>query len=121
MKEMINYLIFGVLTTIINILCFYLLGLISPYMLLNNIIAWIISVIFAYITNALFVFEHVKLKLNDFIKFANSRLSTLLLEMLLLVILLDLLHINALVAKIIINIIVIILNYILSKFLVFKK
>ena len=120
MKETFNYLIFGILTTLINIICYYLLGLTNPYIYLNNIIAWIISVIFAYVTNALFVFGKNKLNIKDFIKFVNSRLSTLIIEMILLAILLNLLNINSLVVKIIVNIIVIILNYFLSKFLVFK-
>ncbi len=120
-KEIINYIIFGVLTTVINILCFCVLDYISNNILINNVIAWFISIVFAYITNALYVFKDQNLNLKTFFKFTISRSSTLILECLLLLILINFLGISDMISKIITNVIVIILNYILSKILVFKN
>ncbi len=126
-KELINYFIFGVLTTIVSLLVYYL----STYTILNpnkdlelqlaNIISWIMSATFAYITNRIYVFNSKnKNIIKEIIKFYSSRLLTLLLDMTLMYILVSVLEFNDKIMKIIVNIIVIILNYILSKILIFK-
>ena len=127
-KELINYLIFGILTTIINLITYYILVLtiLNPNnkieLQIANIIAWIISVTFAYITNKKYVFySHNNQVIKEAIKFYLSRISTLFLEMLLMFILVSKLNFNDKIIKIIVAIIIIILNYIISKLLVFKK
>lgn len=126
-KEIIIYLIFGILTTIVSLLTYYLLTytILNPEIPLElqiaNIISWITCVTFAYITNRKYVFNSQnKNIIKEIIKFYTSRLSTLFLDMLFMYIFVTKLNLNDKIIKIIINIIIIILNYILSKILVFK-
>ncbi len=127
-KEMINYLIVGGLTTCVSLLTYYLLTFtilnpdISTELQIATIISWIISVLFAFFTNKKYVFESKnKFNLKEMISFILSRLSTLFIEMLLMYLLVTICKYNDKIMKIVVQIIVIILNYLLSKFLVFKK
>ena len=123
-KETFLYLIFGILTTFVNIVSFFLFNKLFNYKL-SNIIAFILAIVFAYITNKKYVFESKKEEkteiIKEFIFFIGSRLFTFVLDMLLMVLFIEALFMNVLISKIIANIFVIILNYILSKKLVFKK
>ena len=123
-KETFLYLIFGILTTIVNIVSFFLFNKLFNYKL-SNIIAFILAIVFAYITNKKYVFESKKEEkteiIKEFIFFIGSRLFNFVLDMLLMVLFIEALFMNVLISKIIANIFVIILNYILSKKLVFKK
>lgn len=127
-KEVINYLIFGVLTTVVSLVTYYLL---TSFVLdandlielqIANILSWIISVLFAYITNRKFVFESNN---DNFIKeirnFFGSRIVTLLLDMIIMFVGVTLLEVNDKVVKIISQVLVIVGNYLLSKLFVFKK
>lgn len=121
-KEIINYIIFGILTTVVNIVCFQIGEPIFANLLITNIVAWFVSVVFAYITNAKFVFKDSSdMSIKQFISFTASRIFTLVIETLLLYVLLDKLNLDSLISKVISNIIVIILNFVLSKLLVFKS
>ena len=127
-KEMINYLIVGGLTTCVSLLTYYLLTFtilnpnISTELQIATIISWIISVLFAFFTNKKYVFESKnKFNFKEMISFILSRLSTLFSEMLLMYLLVTICKYNDKIMKIAVQIIVIILNYLLSKFLVFKK
>ena len=127
-KEIIMYLIFGVLTTFISLLVYYILvfTILNPNkafeLQLANIISWIVSVSFAYITNRKYVFESKnKNKIKEASDFFISRIITLILDMLIMFIFVTLLKTNDKIMKIISQITVIILNYILSKLFVFKK
>ena len=127
-KEMINYLIVGGLTTCVSLLTYYLLTFtilnpdISTELQIATIISWIISVLFAFFTNKKYVFESKnKFNLKEMISFILSRLSTLFIEMLLMYLLVTICKYNDKIMKIVVQIIVIILNYLLSKFLVFKQ
>lgn len=127
-KEIINYLIFGVLTTIISLITYYILTntILNPQndiqLQIANIISWILSVSFAYITNKLYVFEtKEKNIIKEIINFFSSRILTLILDILLMYIFVSILEFNDQIIKLIITIIVIVLNYILSKIFVFKK
>lgn len=125
-ETIILYLIFGVLTTIISILIYALCTrLLKMGYYSSNIISWIGSVTFAFFTNRKIVFSSnanalIK-KIKEFFLFYVSRIFTLLFESLILYLGITLLQINDLIVKIIANIIVIILNYVLSKFFIFKK
>ena len=127
-KERINYLIFGVLTTVVSLATYY----ICVYTFLNpdnslqlqvaNIVSWIAGVTFAYITNRKFVFESEEQeKLKEAGKFVTSRIATLLTDMLIMFIGVTILKLNDKIIKLISQIIVIIANYLLSKMLVFRK
>lgn len=126
-KKIINYLVFGFLTTIVNLLTYYLLVLtiLNPNqpkeLQIANIISWIISVTFAYITNRIYVFKSKNQKTKELLKFYTSRLITLFLDIILMYILVTKLHLNDKIIKLITSFIIIILNYIISKLLVFKK
>lgn len=131
-KEIINYLIFGVLTTIVNlvtkyILLFTIFDASNPIQLQSTIIvSWIVAVLFAYFTNRKFVFESTnKNKLKEFISFIIARISTLLLEMIIMWFFVTLLKLNSnlyvIIFTIIAQVAVVIGNYVFSKLFVFKK
>ncbi len=125
-SEQILYLVFGVLTTIINIIVY---GIISKYLKgtpqISYWIAWIISVIFAYLTNKKWVFKSSEYKFNivlqEAIKFIAARLITGIIGSLILAFGTNILHQNGFMWNIIQNIFVIISNYGLSKWLIFSK
>ena len=127
-KEIINYLIVGVLTTLVSLTIYY----ISVFTFLNpdnaiqlqiaNIISWIAGVIFAYITNRKFVFESKeKNKVKEAGKFVTSRIITLIMDMLIMYFGVTLLLFNDKIVKLVSQIIIIISNYIFSKLFVFRK
>lgn len=124
-SEGIKYIIFGILTTFVNILSYLALNKIGILYIISNSIAFILSIIFAFITNKIYVFNSKTLKLNDVIRegvtFLCSRLATFVIDTVLMILLIEMLSINDFIAKCIVNIIVIIINYILSKFIVFKE
>ena len=125
-KETILYIIFGVLTTIVNLISYYLFSnIISINYLISNTISWIISVSFAYITNKFYVFnskdKSKDIIIKEFIKFVNCRLTSGIIEMILLFLLVDMLAVNDIISKLVIGVIVVILNFIFSKLFVFKK
>ncbi|SKC86231.1 Putative flippase GtrA (transmembrane translocase of bactoprenol-linked glucose) [Maledivibacter halophilus] len=108
----------------INILVYSLCIKITIHYLLSNYIAFIISVIFAYITNKKWVFNDLrkkKLIRNEFTNFLGCRIFTLIVESIILYIFISLLGLNKYGVKILTNIVVIVLNYILSEFIVFQK
>lgn len=121
-EELWNYLIIGGLTTLISIASYALFAkTFNFHYILSNILSWIISVIFAYYTNRFFVFHSTnKEKLREFITFTLSRLITLALDTLLMIVFIELITLNDIIAKIIVQIVVIIGNYIISKLLVFR-
>ena len=120
-KETILYLIFGVLTTIINILTFSIMERLTTNLLFNNTVAWICSVLFAFITNRNIVFQSTGNKLKELFLFFGSRIVSLLFDNALIFILIEKLMLNNILSKIIVNVFVVVINYILSKLIVFKK
>ena len=122
-KEVISYLIFGVLTTVVNIVVYYVFNTwLQVNYLVSNAIAWIASVLFAYITNRKYVFESKNTSMfNELVKFIGARLSTGIMDMILMWLLVDVLSMNSMFSKIVVNVLVIVLNYVLSKVFVFKK
>ena len=123
-KEIINYLIIGILTTIVSLASYYLLTftILNPNnafeLQLANIISWILSVLFAYITNRKYVFSSTNKNIKkELSKFISSRFTTLLIDMGLMALLVTILNFNDKLVKLIVQIIVIVLNYIFSKLL----
>lgn len=121
-KEIINYIIVGALTTFVSVLSYWLFRFIIKDYIILSILSWICAVTFAYITNRLFVFES---KSNNIVgevtKFVSCRLLTLILEITLMALFVSILHINDMISKIVLQFVVLALNYILSKLIVFKK
>ena len=122
------YLIFGVLTTVISIVTYFIFTHTfldahnSLELQIANVLSWVISVLFAYVTNRIFVFaSENKNILKEIVSFFSSRIVTLLIDMFLMFILVTCLHYNDAISKILVQIVVIIGNYILSKLIVFKK
>lgn len=127
-KEIVNYLIVGVLTTVVSLVVYYGLTLtvLDPEKAVQlqaaNVISWIAAVVFAYFTNRRFVFEsRSQNMLKEAAAFFAARLSTLVLDMALMFLLVTLLKCNDKIAKLVVQVAVIVANYVLSKFLVFKK
>ena len=121
-KEMILYLFFGGCTTLVNIIAYYICSKIGIGTAVSTVIAWVLSVLFAYITNRKYVFESKNKNIvKECLSFFLARLSTLIIDMLSMGIMVSFSKMNDSIAKIIVQFIILILNYILSKFLVFKK
>lgn len=125
-KEQIDYLFWGVMTTIVNwVVYFPLTNLLHMNPYAANIISWIVAVTFAFITNRKFVFHSEKKEAGEIVKeallFYGGRLASLGMEELLFYIFIDLLHVNENIVKIITNILVIFANYVISKLIVFKN
>lgn len=118
-KEYLRYIMFGVLTTLVNITIFYILNIFEIDYKLNTSISNFISILFAYITNKIFVFKSknwkLKFLLKEFIKFFITRLGTYFLDILGMVIFIEVLYFNNLKSKTFISIVIVILNYIFSK------
>ncbi len=125
-KEIIKYLFFGVLTTIVNFLSYFIFAnLLNIDQIISNIIAWFFAVIFAFITNKLFVFEHTSNQLKnwfiEFAKFFGCRIFSGALDTGLFAIFVTWLHFNDFIVKFFIQILVVLLNYVFSKLFIFKN
>lgn len=125
-KEPILYLVFGGLTTLINIVVYALLTrAMSMELTLATILAWVAAVIFAYVTNRKWVFQSraagFKPILGEAAAFFGGRIFSGLLDLGIMFLFAEKLGFNDLLIKIISNVIVIILNYIISKWIVFRK
>ncbi len=122
-EEIINYLIFGVLTTLVSILSYaFFTRLVYLDYVISNILSWILSVTFAFFTNQKYVFKTSSSnKIKDMFKFYLSRLTSLGIELITMYILVTLLSLNDMISKIIVQFVAIVLNYVLSKLFVFKK
>jgi putative flippase GtrA len=122
-EELWNYLIVGGLTTLVSIVFYALFSkAFHIYYIVSNVLSWIVAVIFAYYTNRWFVFHSKnKNKLKEFITFTGSRLLTLLIDTGLMILFVETMKMNDMVAKLIVQVVIIIANYILSKLFVFKN
>ena len=139
-KELLLYLIFGVLTTLVNLLTFWIFTKIlgEELYLINNAIAWVVGVIFAFVTNKLFVFEskswNIKTAGKEFVEFVGARLFSFGVEEGGMWLFVDILGFGEksltlfgftisgqIIAKLALAVIVVILNYFFSKFIIFKK
>lgn len=125
-RETITYIIFGVLTTAVNYLAYYLLyRYTSLDPVFYNTIAWAVGVIFAFVTNKLFVFESKSWKIStifrEFLPFVGARLLSLLLEEAFLALSVKVLGMHELIAKVVISVVVVLVNYFASKFFIFRN
>lgn len=124
--DVLTYLFFGVLTTVVNYLVYIpaynLLGLSAAF---SNIIAWVVAVAFAYLTNKPFVFRShdwsMKTVLPELTTFVGCRVASGAMETVTLLVTVDLLGWNGNIWKLITSVAVVVLNYFASKLLVFKK
>lgn len=125
-KEVLLYLFFGVLTTVVSIAVFAICNItFGINELVSNVISWIVSVAFAFFTNRIWVFAAPTKTAIDFIRqmvsFYGGRVLTLLLEELIIFIFVTILGLPGMIIKLVAQIIVIVGNYVISKLIVFKK
>ena len=134
-KEPIAYIFFGVLTTLVNVVVYYFCAeVLQIYYLIANVLAWVGSVLFAFVTNKLWVFESkswtVSVVLAEGAGFFLARVATGVVDMALMWLLVDVVALEdvhgellsgELAAKIIVNIVVIVLNYVASKLWIFSR
>jgi len=125
-SELISYAIFGVATTVVSMVVYGVCNsAFEMHYLISNIVSWVIAVAFAYITNKMFVFKtrgmgFAQLK-REITLFVSARLASLGIEELGLFILIGLIGWGELLAKLVMQVVVIVLNYIFSKLVIFKK
>ena len=125
-KEVLSYLVFGVLTTLVNIVAYWLcahpLGLGT---LPSSVLAWLAAVLFAYVTNRKWVFHSQAVTrqeiTREMLSFFACRLATGVVDWVMMFVCVDLLHFNDMVMKILANVVVVILNYVASKLIIFAK
>ena len=124
--DIISYLFFGVCTTIVNYIiylpCYNLLGISAT---VSNMIAWVVAVAFAYLTNKPFVFKSNDWSratvIPELTRFVGCRIGSGAAETLILLLTVDLLGWNGNIWKLVTQVMVVVLNYIGSKLLVFKN
>ena len=126
-KEIINYLIFGGLSTVVNFASYFIAArLLKIDEVASSAISWFCAVLFAYITNRLFVFDNKSNTKKGILKeiisfFAFRVLSGILCDVGTFALMVKVFNINDIISKIVTQIMVIIVNYIFSKFIIFKK
>lgn len=124
-KELILYGIFGVATTLVNFGVYFVLRAFSVDYVVSTVIGWLASVIFAYVTNRIFVFESktkgFKAISWEVCTFFGSRVASMLADMAILFVFYDTLGLSEFWVKVASNVVVIVMNYVLSKLLVFRK
>ena len=124
-KEILLYLFFGVLTTAVSIGSYWLFCRAGIDPLISNVFSWILAVLFAYITNSIWVFDArpatFRERLAQMAGFFGGRVATLLMEEAVLLVGIKWLGGNDMAVKIIAQVLVLVGNYIISKCLVFRK
>ncbi len=122
LKETFNYLVVGFLTTVVSIVSYNLFRFVISNITVCTILSWICAVLFAYIANRIFVFNSKEKNiLKEVTNFTLSRIFSLVVEIVVMFILASVLLINDRIAKILVQFIIVVLNYITSKLFVFKK
>lgn len=127
-EEMISYLIVGVLNTLVSwaawFLCAYTIldATIVWHNFLLSLISWVVGVIFGYFMNRKYVFKSKEPNMwREFLQFSGGRVSTWVLDEVMMILMVNVLTINEAFSKIFVSVLVMIGNYIISKFFVFKK
>ena len=124
--DLIMYLVFGVMTTAVNYLvylpCFNMLGLSAS---VSNMISWVVSVAFAFLTNKPFVFRShdwsAKVVWPELVKFVGCRVGSGVMETVILFVTVDTLRWNGNIWKLVTSVLVVVVNYVGSKLLVFRN
>lgn len=124
-RDVISYLFFGVLTTLVNYAVYYPMhNLVGISASVSNVIAWVAAVAFAFVTNKPFVFKSydwtLPVLLPELMKFLGTRVGSGLLETVVILVTVDWLSWDGNVMKLLVSILVVIINYVGSKLLVFR-
>lgn len=125
-KEVISYLVFGVATTIVNFAVFFICkDMLGIDYKISNAISWFLSVLFAFFTNKYFVFGSKHEDLSSFVRemllFYWYRILSFVIDMALMILMIEVLHISDFWAKMATQVAVVVLNYFFSKFFIFNK
>jgi putative flippase GtrA len=125
-KEAISYLVFGVLTTAVNIVSYiFLVKVFHIDFKIATTVAWILSVIFAFFTNKLYVFNSKnmqwKLLMRELFSFTFYRLLSYVIDFGMMILLVQWMNMEDIIAKIAVNVIVVIFNYFASRYFIFKN
>lgn len=125
-ESVLSYLLFGVLTTVVNFLVYYpLTNFLDLNATVSNMIAWAVSVAFAFLTNKPFVFKShdwsAAVVFPELGKFLGTRVGSGFLETALIFILVDCLSLDGNLIKVAVSVLVVVINYVGSKLLVFRK
>ena len=124
-QELVNYVFFGVLTTLINLVTYRIFTLMQLNLFFSVVLAWLCATIFSFISNKFFVFNSKQWSFQVLAKelslFLSACIFSLGVDLVDMWVMVDLLLIEDMMAKFISNVIGTIINYILRKFLVFKK
>lgn len=125
-QDILSYLVFGVLTTLVNFLVYYpLTNLLAVNATVANVIAWAVSVAFAFVTNKPFVFKShdwsAEVVFPELAKFVGTRIGSGALETAMIFVFVDLLAWDGNIVKIAVSVLVVIINYVGSKLLVFRS
>ena len=121
-KELVLYVFFGTLTFFVNFISYFLFeSVFGINYLISNVIAWFLSVLFAYVTNRIWVFESKSpYILKECGLFFGGRIFSGAVDTALMYLFIDVLMIGGVMSKIVVQVIVIVLNYVFSKLIVFK-
>jgi putative flippase GtrA len=124
-REVISYLIFGVLTTLVNWVFYGSMVKTGIDYRIATAAAWVISVLFAYVVNKIFVFQSYDMHLNYVIKevisFTACRVVSGVMELVLMVIMVSWLNMDEYVSKVLVSVVVVVANYVFSKLFIFRK
>ena len=125
-KSFIMYAIFGVLTTVINMAAYYVLyNVLSWSNMASTALAWFVAVVFAFVTNKKWVFDsqsmEAKVLLYELFSFFLCRIATGVFDMVVMYVAVDVMHANEMFWKLTANVLVILLNFVASKLIIFKK
>lgn len=124
-RESISYLIFGVLTTLVDWLTYAALWRLGTDYRISTAVSWMAAVLFAFVTNKLFVFQsfdvHWEHLWKEFTSFVGCRGLTGVITLVAMIIMVDTLHWNEFLGKLMVSAISLLLNYIFSKLFIFKK
>ena len=125
-RETIMYLIFGVATTLVDTVTFFLFNnILNIGYIISTVIAWVAAVLFAYVTNKIWVFKseqsNFSAVMKEVIAFFIARIISLIFTIVWMICTVQLLHLDEFLAKLLANVFVVIMNYIFSKLFIFKE
>ena len=120
----VMYLVFGVLTTLVDWVAYRILRLSGLGYMFSNVAAWVAAVIFAFVTNKFMVFNSKSVDrliiIKEFISFVGARVFSLLLQLVGIELMIDYANINEYIAKAVMTVVVVVCNYVFSKLFIFK-
>ena len=123
-RETVSYVFWGVMTTAVNYVVYYVLRQLQVHYAYANVAAWAAGVLFAYFVNKIFVFQSRdwswRVALRELWQMVAARIFSGLLDQGILMLFVEALHCNDKIVKLFSNVVVVVVNYVLSKWIIFK-